>query len=105
MCIPIELDVPVVTLDHHEIGTAREIICACPADGGSDQSLGLGLFGPSESGDELWLRVTQPGHDDLYIPFGQIAATLADGVRLRVTRDDVSAYHWERIPAGLPVPA
>jgi hypothetical protein len=103
MCIPIELDVPVVTLDQHEIGIAREILCPCPGD------LNAGAAAPPSSLDaaygptDLWLRVTRSARPDLYIPFGEIAETRADGVRLRVPESALQRREWERPPAGLPV--
>jgi hypothetical protein len=96
MCIPIELDVPVVTLDQHEIGIAREIICSCPGDDASEGSI---------LGGDLWLRVTRAARRDLYIPFGEIAETRPDGVRLRIEESGLSRPDWERPPASLPVPA
>jgi hypothetical protein len=105
MCIPIELDVPVLTLDWQEIGTAREILCPCPGDaeGGSSAlpSSPDGARGPSD----LWLRVTRAARPDLYIPFGEIAETRHDGVRLRVAESEIERRSWEVSPAGLPVPA
>ena len=102
MCIPIELDVPVVTLDQHEIGIAREILCPCPGELGMATSTHLDEpFGQTD----LWLRVTRSALRDLYIPFGEIAETRPDGVRLRIPKADLARHDWERPPAGLPVPA
>ena len=103
MCIPIELDVPVVTLDHREIGIAREILCPCPGDGSaSASSLSTSAnvaYGPTD----LWLRVTRAALRDLYVPFGEIAETRPDGVRLRIRQTDLARRDWERPPAGLAV--
>ena len=103
MCIPIELDVPVVTQDRQEIGIAREILCPCPGDLGS-ASTPAGEGAGLHSASDLWLRVTRPARSDLYIPFGEIAETRADGVRLRVTEDDLERQAWTRPPAGVPTP-
>jgi hypothetical protein len=102
MCIPIELDVPVLTIDHQEVGTAREIICPCPADDAT------GADGPAEAfpfatGD-LWLRVERMGQDDLFVPFGEILETRPDGVTLRTNFDDTGRRHWEMPPPGTPLP-
>jgi len=105
MCIPIELDVPVVTLDQREIGIAREILCPCPGElgvRGADLSNSLDT---THSPTDLWLRVTRSALRDLFIPFGEIAETRPDGVRLRVPAADLSRRNWERPPAGLPIPA
>jgi len=105
MCIPIELDVPVVTLDGFEIGIAREILCPCPGEVlASSTNLSQSLAA-TYSPTDLWLRVTRPVASDLYIPFGEIADTRPDGVQLRADSDDISASAWERPPAGVPVPA
>jgi len=103
MCIPIELDVPVVTVDRQEIGIAREILCPCPGDLGSTgvaAGHGDGLHGASD----LWLRVTRAARSDLYIPFGEIAETRADGVRLRIGEEALAQQSWTRPPAGVPTP-
>ena len=101
MCIPIELDVPVVSLDGHEIGIAREILCPCPGEIPTSsafvsQSLAA-TYGPSD----LWLRVTRPYVSDLFIPFGEIAETRADGVCLRLPEDRIAVSAWEGPPTGV----
>jgi hypothetical protein len=105
MCIPIELDVPVVTLDQREVGIAREILCPCPGDlGGTASTLPThadAAHGPTD----LWLRVTRSALRDLYVPFGEIAETRPDGVRLRIQESDLARRDWERPPAFLAVPA
>jgi hypothetical protein len=105
MCIPIELEVPVVTLDQHEIGIAREILCPCPGDFGSSGSALPDSCESSHGSSDLWLRVTRAARTDLYVPFGEIAEARPDGVRLRITEDGIARTTWERPPAGLPVPA
>ncbi len=105
MCIPIELDVPVVTLDQREIGIAREILCPCPGDLGASGSTPPTTVDAAHRPTDLWLRVTRSARRDLYIPFGEIAETRADGVRLRIREADLTRHDWERPPAGLPVPA
>jgi len=105
MCIPIELDVPVVTLDQHEIGIAREILCPCPGDVIASASTVPSSLDAAHSPTDLWLRVTRSARRDLYVPFGEIAETRSDGVRLRVPEADLARRDWERPPAGLPVPA
>ena len=105
MCIPIELDVPVVTLDQHEIGIAREILCPCPGDVNLSPSTVPDTLDATHPPTDLWLRVTRAARRDLYIPFGEIAETRADGVRLRIREADLTRRDWERPPAGLPVPA
>lgn len=103
MCIPIELDVPVVTVDWQEIGIAREILCPCPGElAGAPADAGAHDAG-SHGESDLWLRVTRAARSDLYVPFGEIAETRADGVRLRITEDDLAAHAWERPPGGVPV--
>ena len=103
MCIPIELDVPVVTLDQQEVGTAREIACPCPGD--SNAGVDVSQIAAVPTGGDLWLRVERPGRPDLYIPFVEIAETWVDCVRLRVTSEALSQREWERLPPGFPVPA
>lgn len=106
MCIPIELDVPVVTLDGEQIGIAREILCPCPGEVPSSSStLASDSLAATYSPTDLWLRVTRPLQSDLYVPFGEIAETRADGVLLRLPGAMLSISAWERPPAGLPVPA
>lgn len=105
MCIPIELDVPVVTLDHHEVGIAREILCPCPGDLSASASPLLGSLDSTPSPTDLWLRVTRAARPDLYIPFGEIVETRPDGVQLRAAQADLGRHDWERLPPGLPVPA
>jgi hypothetical protein len=104
MCIPINLNVPVVTDDQHEIGIARDIMCACPGDHAAHGSTTLSMFDTSADGS-LWLRVTRPALPDLFIPFGEIAETRSDGVRLHVSAEDLALRGWERPPVSLPVPA
>jgi hypothetical protein len=102
MCIPIELDVPVVTLDQQEIGIAREILCPCPGDlGGAVDSDAHGAA--SHGANDLWLRVTRAARSDLYIPFSEIAETRADGVCLRITEAALAEHVWTRPAAGMPV--
>jgi hypothetical protein len=105
MCIPIELDVPVLTADGREVGTAREITCPCPGDHADDGMVDAHGGMPTTSGGDLWLRVDRPGQGDLYIPFVEIAETRPDGVRLRASWDDLDDHDWDRIPPGFPVPA
>jgi hypothetical protein len=105
MCIPIELDVPVVTRDDQEIGIAREILCPCPGDVVGGSSALPGGLAATYTPTDLWLRVTRPALSDLYIPFGEIAETRPDGVRLRVSQSELSRRSWQRPPACLPVPA
>ncbi len=105
MCIPIELDVPVVTLDRHEIGIAREILCPCPGDLGSGAAASDAHDTSSHGANDLWLRVTRSARSDLYIPFSEIAETRADGVRLRMTEAALAGTAWTRPPAEVPVPA
>ena len=105
MCIPIELDVAVLTLDWQEIGTAREILCPCPGDAESSASVLPGSTESSRGPSDLWLRVTRVSRADLFIPFGEIAETRHDGVRLRVAESEIERRNWEVSPAGLPVPA
>ena len=105
MCIPIELDVPVVTLDGREIGIAREILCPCPGEVSASSSSVSHSLGATSSPTDLWLRVTRPIAADLFIPFGEIAETRADGVCLRRLNDDVLVSAWEQPPVGVPVPA
>jgi hypothetical protein len=105
MCIPIELDVPVVTFDNHEIGIAREILCPCPGDIVAGSSTLPGALDAAFAPTDLWLRVTRPALSELFIPFGEIAATRPDGVRLRVTEAELTRRDWKRPPANLPIPA
>lgn len=103
MCIPIELDIPVVTLDQREIGIAREILCPCPGDVNLSPSSAPRALQVAHPATDLWLRVTRAARRDLYIPFGEIAETRADGVRLRIVEADLTRRDWERPPAGVPV--
>jgi len=104
MCIPIELDVPVVTDDGQQIGIAREILCPCPGEVTTSSRMS-GSLGSAYSPADLWLRVTRPVLSDLFVPFGEIAETRPDGVRLRIAESDVRTFGWERPPVGLAVPA
>ena len=104
MCIPIELDVPVLTLDQDEVGTAREILCSCPADGAPDAGVVARSGDSLGSGGDLWLRVERVGRPDLFIPFGEILETRPDGVRLRTRHDDLGSRFWERPPNGVALP-
>jgi hypothetical protein len=106
MCIPIELDVPVVTLDGEQIGIAREILCPCPGEiSTSSSTVASDGLAATYSPTDLWLRVTRSLGSDLYVPFGEIAETRADGVLLRLPGAMLSLGSWEHPPAGLPVPA
>jgi hypothetical protein len=105
MCIPIELDVPVVTRDDREIGIAREILCPCPGEVATDSSALPSELSASYAPTDLWLRVTRPALSDLYVPFAEIAETRSDGVRLRVAEEEISRRSWQRPPLGLPIPA
>ena len=105
MCIPIELDVPVMTLDGRQVGIAREILCPCPGEIATSSAHAPDDLAATYSPSDLWLRVTRPLAHDLYVPFGEIAETRPDGVLLRVIRAEVDAASWERLPAGLPIPA
>ena len=84
MCIPIELDVPVMTLDSQQVGIAREILCPCPGEVATSSSADPEAVATTYSSTDLWLRVTRPLAPDLYIPFGEIAETRTNGVLLRV---------------------
>src|SRR5262249_39279317 len=103
--IPIELDVPVVTRDDQEIGIAREILCPCPGDIASNRPAPHTAPDASCTESDLWLRVTRPALSELYIPFGEIAETRSDEVRLRVTQAELASQNWRRLPASLPIPA
>jgi hypothetical protein len=105
MCIPIELDVPVMTLDSQQVGIAREILCSCPGEVATSASPDPEVVAATYNSTDLWLRVIRPLAPDLYVPFGEIAETRADGVLLRVIGDEVRAAHWELPPADLPIPA
>ncbi|MCC7367176.1 MAG: hypothetical protein IT306_02065 [Chloroflexi bacterium] len=105
MCIPINLDVPVVTHDHYEIGIARDILCACPGDHASAGSSMMAAFDAVGGNGDLWLRVSRAALPDLYIPFGEIVETQPTGVLLHVDAADVRASGWERLPAAVPVSA
>jgi hypothetical protein len=105
MCIPIELDVPVITLDNRPVGIAREILCPCPGEISSGLTDAHGDLAATYSPTDLWLRVTRPLASDLYIPFSEIAETRADGVLLRAIQAEVGGARWEIPPACLPIPA
>ena len=105
MCMPIELDVPVMTLDSQQVGIAREILCSCPGEIATSPSADPEAVASTYSATDLWLRVTRPLAPDLYIPFGEIAETRADGVLLRVIGAEVRDASWEQPPAALPIPA
>ena len=101
MCIPIDLDVPVLSADGVELGTAREILCASSHEAEPDvEPTPIRRTSPS---DDLWLRATRPFGLDLYIPFAEIAETRADGVRLHVTAEAADARDWEAVPPDLAV--
>ena len=101
MCIPIDLDVPVLSVDGVELGTAREILCASLHEGESDgEPTPLRRAAPS---DDLWLRASRPIGPDLYVPFAEIAETRADGVRLRVTAAGAERHGWDVAPPDLSI--
>ena len=101
MCIPIDLDVPVLSTDGVELGTAREILCASSHEDQPDgEPTPIRSTGPS---GDLWLRASRPLGLDLYIPFGEIAETRADGVRLRVPADRAEQRGWDTVPPELAV--
>ena len=101
MCIPIDLDVPVLTADGVELGTAREILCASLHEDEPDgEPTPIRRAAPS---DDLWLRASRAIGLDLYIPFTEIAETRADGVRLHVTADGAERRGWDAAPPGLPI--
>lgn len=106
MCIPIGLNVPVLTVDGSELGTASDILCPYPhAD---ELVAGAGYADPlatmSEKAD-LWLRVERAGADDLFVPFREILEVRPEGVRLGVSSYEVPSRDWSRVPAGLAVDA
>ena len=105
MCIPINLDVPVVTQDQHEIGIARDILCACPGDHASHGSGVMSAFDTVGGTGDLWLRVSRAALPDLFIPFGEIVETRSDGVLLHVDDAELGLRGWERPPAASPIPA
>jgi hypothetical protein len=105
MCIPIELDVPVMTLEGKQVGIAREILCPCPGEVATTTPALPEAVESTYSTTDLWLRVTRPLAPDLYIPFGEIAETRPDGVLLRVVQAEVRAASWDRPPLELPIPA
>ena len=103
MCIPIALDVPVLTRDEVELGTAREILCTSPhEDSGSLVAEPTPIRGTAGSGD-LWLRVDRAGYSDLFVPFGEIVETRSEGVSLAVTAAEAAARGWDRVPPDLPL--
>ncbi|MDP8923101.1 MAG: DUF2171 domain-containing protein [Chloroflexota bacterium] len=101
MCIPIDPDMPVRAADDVEIGTAREILCGAPHEDAGD--LEAVPIQRSVRSDDLWLRTARPDGADLYIPFGEIAETRADGVRLRVTTEEAVRRGWDAIPPVLQI--
>jgi hypothetical protein len=103
MCIPINLDVPVVTHDQHEIGIARDILCSCPGEHRSDGSEIVSAFNTSDG--DLWLRVSRAALPDLFIPFGEIVETRSDGVLLLVDDSELGLRGWDRPPTALPISA
>lgn len=105
MCIPINLDIPVVTHDQHEIGIARDILCSCPGDHANHTSSMMSAFDAVGGGGDLWLRVSRAALPDLFIPFSEIIETRSDGVLLHVDDSEVRRRGWDRPPAALPVPA
>ena len=105
MCIPINLNVPVVTYDQHEIGIARDILCSCPGDPATHAASAPSAIDSASSAGDLWLRVSRPALPDLFIPFGEIAETRPDGVQLHISEGELALHGWERPPAALPIPA
>lgn len=101
MCIPIDQDMPVRAADGVEVGTAREILCGAPhEDSGGLEPVPIRR---SVRSDDLWLRTARPIGADLYIPFGEIAETRADGVRLRVTAEEAGRRGWDATPPELQI--
>ncbi|MCC6177899.1 MAG: hypothetical protein IT305_21575 [Chloroflexi bacterium] len=107
MCFPVDLDVPVLTIDCVSIGTAREIVCACPHGDADADFTEVRTVAPTPHRaapdlDDLWLVVDTDQRRPLYVPFGAIAETRLDAVRLRVSIVELAGRAWDRIPAGLP---
>ncbi len=106
MCIPVALDVPVLTDDDVELGTAREIIC--PHVGRETASAAVGGPLPIQErapDADLWLRVERIADADLFIPFSAIAEVCLEGVRLSVSAAESEYRDWDRPPAGVKMPA
>lgn len=98
MCIPIDLNVPVRTLDDVELGTAREILCSCGQGDGSETISSM----HAGASDDLWLRATRPLRPDLFIPFADITETRSDGVFLRLLASEAEQRAWDVAPVVLP---
>ncbi len=98
MCIPIDLNVPVLTLDDVELGTAREILCSCGQGDGSETISSM----HAGASDDLWLRATRPLRPDLFIPFADITETRSDGVFLRLLASEAERRAWDVAPGELP---
>ena len=103
MCIPIALNVLVLTRDEVELGTAREILCTSPhEDPGSLMAEPIPIRGTAGSGD-LWLRVERAGQSDLFVPFEDIIETQPEAISLAVTAAEAAARGWDRVPPDLPL--
>ena len=100
MCIPIDLDVPVLSSDGVELGTAREILCSC-AHGDEQASPEPTPIRRPSPPDDLWLHASRPLGLDLYIPFSVIVETRSDGVRVRATAERAEHGGWTAVPDGL----
>ena len=101
MCIPIALDVPVVTVDRVELGTAREILCTSAHKEDSVLATGPSSIDELAHVADLWLRVEGAAESNLFIPFADILETRPDGVRVAVLADEVAERGWDRVPPGL----
>ncbi len=102
MCMPIGLDVPVVTFDGVEIGTAREILCSSPLGSEGEHPLDRQPIpvGGSADASDLWLRVDRDDRSGLYVPFSAIAEVRAEGVRLAVSAAELGRSAWDSLPDG-----
>jgi hypothetical protein len=104
MCIPITLDVPVVSVDGTELGIARDILCAnAHAESPTSGTVQPAAIRWAMEDADLWLRVERRDGPDLFVPFGEIVETRSDGVELAISADEADRRRGDRPPPGLPV--
>jgi hypothetical protein len=102
MCIPVPLDVPVLTSDSLGLGTAREILCPYTGDDAAPEALRDPIPIQERTGEaDLWLRVERADGSNLFIPFAAIAEVRLEGVRLAVTAEDSERRGWDTPPPGV----
>jgi hypothetical protein len=102
MCIPVPLEVPVLTSDSLELGTAREILCPHTGDEAAPEALREPIPIQEHTREaDLWLHVERANGSNLFVPFAAIAEVRLEGVRLAVTAEESERLGWDSPPPGV----